>query len=289
MPTYTLHAINLGGFNLGEADKVITLFSAERGLVRAVAKGVRKPGAKIAGRAEPLNVNKLLLAKGRNLDIITQAESIASFSHLRHDLEKLAYGLYYAELTNHFGEGLADESAAYFDFLIQSLQILSNAGGDAVLLCLRFAMALLATLGYKPELDVCLNCRQPLTEYNLAVFHHDFGGIICDRCQSAKNISKVGEQAAASDTDAYITDHHQFHGDARSSTHAKAAYAHITPLVWKRLILALSEGGIPLNAEALQAHIRHANTRACRLVQDYLEYRAGKHMKSLDLLEHISL
>src|SRR5277367_5462569 len=117
MATYSLTAVNVGSFAIGESDKVITLFSSERGLVKAVAKGARKPGAKISGKADLLNVNKLLLATGRSLDIITDAESFETFPHLRSDLCKLSYGLYYAELTNQFGQGLLDESEIYFEYL----------------------------------------------------------------------------------------------------------------------------------------------------------------------------
>src|SRR5277367_5709953 len=173
MATYKIHAVNLGSFALGETDKVITLFSAERGIDRAVAKGARKPGSKIGGRAEPLNVNRLLMAKGRNLDIITQAETIASFSNLRKDLNKLSYGLYYAELTQHFGHGLGDESAGFFDFLCRSLSQLAESNDDPTTACLTFELRLLAWLGIHPELDFCISCRDPLTEYRLSFFNHE--------------------------------------------------------------------------------------------------------------------
>jgi recombinational DNA repair protein (RecF pathway) len=60
MATYSVHAVNLSTYSLGETDKIVTMFSAERGLIRAVAKGARKPGAKIGGRFEPLNINQYL-------------------------------------------------------------------------------------------------------------------------------------------------------------------------------------------------------------------------------------
>ena len=119
MPTYPLTAINVGSFPLGEADKVITLFSKERGVVKAVAKGARKPGAKISGKAEVLCVNNLLLAKGKSLDIITQAESIETFSPLRTDLERLTFGLYFAELTRSFGTALEEDSEGFFQILFR--------------------------------------------------------------------------------------------------------------------------------------------------------------------------
>ena len=73
------------------------LFSRERGIHRAVAKGARKPGTKMGGKSEPLNINRLLLSKGKSLDIITQCESIESFGALRKDFARLSYALYFAD------------------------------------------------------------------------------------------------------------------------------------------------------------------------------------------------
>ena len=144
MPTYSVNAINVGSFNLGESDKIITLFSAERGLIRAVAKGVRKPGSKIAGRADLLAVNRLLLANGRSLDIITQAEGVESFKSLRNDLIRLSYGLYYAELTAHLGQGLNQESEAHFELLVNSLRELSDLKKDPIYLLFEFSIIIFA-------------------------------------------------------------------------------------------------------------------------------------------------
>ncbi|HEY9684619.1 MAG TPA: DNA repair protein RecO [Oculatellaceae cyanobacterium] len=285
MATYGLHAVNLGTFNLGETDKIVTMFSAERGIVRAVAKGARKPGAKIAGRSEPLYVNKLLLAKGRNLDIITQVEGIASFSSLRNELEKLSYGLYYAELTLHFGQDLSEASADYFDHLCRSLSLLAESGDDPLLLTLRFEMQLLERLGIKPELDVCVGCRDPLTEYRLSFFHHDSGGIICDRCFSGRDRVTVQEKLIFD----YGEDAPQNPAlrDRARSPYAGAAGTHVTPMVWKRLVLSSkvdSEAGGSFGQASTTPSVVAANAAARRLVQGYLEYKAGRRMRALDLL-----
>jgi DNA repair protein RecO (recombination protein O) len=282
MPTYTIHAVNIGTFNLGETDKIITMFSAERGIVRAVAKGARKPGAKIAGRSDPLNVNKLFLAKGKNLDIITQAESIASFSNLRKDLSKLSYGLYYAELTQHFGQDLAEDSANYFDYLSRSLSALADSDEDPTLLCLRFELHLLDLLGIRPELDLCVSCRDPLTEYRLSFFHHDSGGIVCDRCFGGRDRNLVHEQLVF-----------EYGEDAKENPALQSKFrspysgtpgVHITPVVWKRLILT-SRGLDDAVLTANSPTMLQANHAARRLVQSYLEYKAGRRMRALDLIK----
>ncbi len=173
MATYSLTAITIGSFALGEADKILTLFSAERGIVRAVAKGARKPGTKSSGRSDVLGVNRLLLAKGKSLDIITQSEGMESFRPLRNDLQRLTYSLYYAELAQHFGTGLEQESEKFFEFLLCSLRAQSDGVAEASILCLEFELRLLQQLGYQPEIDACVICRNALTEYLLATFNFD--------------------------------------------------------------------------------------------------------------------
>jgi DNA repair protein RecO (recombination protein O) len=185
MPQYKLTAINIGSFNLGEADRILTLFSAERGIVRAVAKGARKPGKTMTGRSELLNINQLLLSTGRSLDIISQAQSLETFPKLRQDLSRLAYALYYAELTYNFGAGLAEESASYFDFLRDALQKQAVSELQPELLCLRFELGLLNMLGYKPELTLCVTCRNAIDDYIVAGFDHELGGVMCNSCRHA--------------------------------------------------------------------------------------------------------
>ncbi len=254
MPTYSVNAINVGSFNLGESDKIITLFSAERGLIRAVAKGARKPGAKIGGRAELLAVNRLLLANGRSLDIITQAESIETFKGLRNDLTRLSYALYYAELTSHLGQGVSGETELYFELLVNALRQLSSPQSNPAYLCLIFQLSLLHLLGLKPELDSCVICRKRLAEYDLSVFHHDLGGTICDRC---------------------------FTSEDRKSSY----FTYLTPLVWKKLILAGSASFTDNPFVSAQSELIEKTIMAARhLLETYIEHRCGRKMNALALI-----
>jgi DNA repair protein RecO (recombination protein O) len=269
MATYSATGINVGSFNLGESDKIVTIFTAERGLVRAVAKGARKPGSKIAGRAEPLNVNKLLLSTGRSLDIISQAEGIETFPKLRSDLVRLSYALYYAELTQHFGPGLAEENEVYFDFLRDALRRQAEQDADPAWLGLRFEFGLLDLLGYRPELTYCIICRKPLMDASLGAFHQDWGGIVCKVCMNN------GQNDLAQS------------GDNHSPSGFTIRTAReITPLVWRHLILAADEKipGNHLSGKTAKPSIKQSLTAARRILQGYIEHRAGKHMKSLDLV-----
>jgi len=269
MPTYTLHAINVGSFPLGESDKVLTLFSAERGIVRAVAKGARKPGSKIGGRADLLNLNRLLMATGRSLEIISQAETIETFPRLRDDLTRLSFALYYAELTSHFGLGLSLESDAYLDFLCQSLKEQAGGEQDAAVLCLQFELKLLEWLGYQPELDCCVQCRDPLSDYRIEVFNFELGGIVCDQCMRKERQQYVKERQA---------------GRPKPGSLQSNEVVQVTPLVWKRLILASHGSGSAQVAPENSPALLSSNQAARRIVQGYIEYRAGKRMKALDLI-----
>jgi DNA repair protein RecO len=265
--TYKVTGINVGSFNLGESDKVLTIFTAERALVRAVAKGARKPGTKVAGRADVLNVNKLLIAQGKSLDIITQAETVETFPSLRQDLSRLTFGLYYAELTQQFGSGLTDESAEYLDYLRSSLRALGDASQDPVACCLSFELHLLEMLGYMPEISCCVVCRQVLTDFKLGAFHNEWGGVVCGTCLEMSQTPAVAEPGA---------------GWGGGST-ADRQITHITPLVWKHLVLA----GSHAPGAAVAGRTRQPLYAAHRLMQSYIEHRAGRRMKTLDLVRDI--
>jgi DNA repair protein RecO (recombination protein O) len=273
VPNYSLTAVNVGSFALGESDKVLTLFSLERGLTRAVAKGARKPGAKIAGRADVLNVNRLMLATGRSLDIITQAEGVETFSKLRHDLNRLAYGLYYAELTSVFGQGLSEESDIYFEKLCEALRLQAESQVDGALLCLEFELFLLELIGYRPELDCCVGCRQALTDYNVSAFDHEAGGILCEPCFAKQRYlprTNVSERSEV--------------GDSSERQSGRVFATHLTPLVWKSLILAAQGSSSHEDRSPASAATERATQAGRRLIQTYIEHRAGRKMKSLDLL-----
>lgn len=315
MPTFSLTAVNVGSFNLGEADRIITLFSREKGLHRAVAKGARKPGARISGKAELLNVNRLLLARGKNLDIITQCENIESFSSLRTDLKRLTYALYYAELTQVFGQGLSEDSERYFDRLSLSIGLMAASNRDPALLCLEFEFALLDMLGIRPELNFCVGCRRALTEASLSAFNHELGGLICQECfhrlramAASNTVQEAVEKYDGETSDlenepqsneetirlalASRADRHDGQSKRREAMEGQRANVYVTPLVWKRLVLAnLGSEKIDLDVNVGESSEGTALVRATmaarRILQSYIEYKAGRRMRALDLIENL--
>lgn len=171
---YRVEAVVLRRHDLGEADRLVTLFTREKGKLRAVAKGARKPSSRKAGHIELFTHSRLLLAKGRNLDIITQAETIEPFIRLRDDLLRTSYAYYVGELVDRFSEE-GDENPLVFRLLVESLQGLTG-DTDAELLTRAFELGILALSGYRPELDRCLQCGDPMAQ---GTFSSGRGGMLC--------------------------------------------------------------------------------------------------------------
>src|SRR5260370_17468094 len=99
---------------------MVTLFTPDLGKVRVVAKGIRKPRSRKAGHLELFTCSKLLLAVGRDLDIITQAEGVDPYRPLRDDLLRGAYGAYMVELLDRFTPD-EEENAEIYSLLPQGL------------------------------------------------------------------------------------------------------------------------------------------------------------------------
>ncbi|GAH50050.1 unnamed protein product, partial [marine sediment metagenome] len=88
--TYQTHAVVIKEAKIGEVDKIVTIYTPELGKLKAVAKGACRPGSKLGGNVEPLTYSLLMLARGRNLDIVTQSQTIDAFPALKSDLWRMA-------------------------------------------------------------------------------------------------------------------------------------------------------------------------------------------------------
>ncbi len=97
-----VEAVVIRHSNWGEADRLLVLFTRERGKVRAIAKGVRKMHSRKAGHLEPFTRVSLQLARGRDLWIVTQAETVEPYLQIREDLVRTAYASYVVELVERF-------------------------------------------------------------------------------------------------------------------------------------------------------------------------------------------
>ena len=165
--------------DFGETDRILTLLTRHFGKVSVVAKGIRKPTSRLAGHAEPLTHATYQLARGRNLDVLTGAESRSLFRALREDLQGIAAGWYIAELADRFALEKSP-SAPLFDLVESALRHL--AGGYApALVCRWFDLHLLDRTGFRPELGRCVQCSTAAPETTNA-WIVDAGGLVCATC-----------------------------------------------------------------------------------------------------------
>ncbi len=192
---YRVEAIILKRSDFGEADRLLTLYTPDQGKVRAIAKGARKPASRKSGHIELFMHSMLLLAKGRNLDIITQADTLEAFMPLQLDLERLGYAYYIAELVDQFAEE-GTENRLLFDLLLHALRWLCDEKDDPELTARFFDLRLVQNVGYRPQLFNCVNCSipvEPVENY----FSAEAGGVIDPHCLRAETsrVSGYGRDA----------------------------------------------------------------------------------------------
>lgn len=154
--TYRATGINLKGMPLGEQDKLLTILTKEKGLIRVVAPGARKYGSKLGGRAELFVVNDLLISQGKNLDRISQAEIQESFLGLGQNLGKLVCAQYLAELT--LKQALTDQPQADLFYILTNglQQIQSQSSVKEILpIFVQHIYRLLTIAGFAPQVRRC--------------------------------------------------------------------------------------------------------------------------------------
>ena len=183
---YKTEAIVLKASDMGEADRLLTLYTPHLGKLKAVARGARKPKSKLGGHVEPLTHCLLMLAQGHTLDVVSQSQTLHSFQPVREELGRLSLGLYAADLVNSFTEE-RQENLPLFRLFVDTLDWLSAVAGttrqnkqDSAIH--HFELHLLEYLGYQPQLQDCVHCRcalEPVTNF----FSPNTGGIVCPRCR----------------------------------------------------------------------------------------------------------
>lgn len=175
---YKTEAIILKQTPLGEADRTLTLYTPHLGKLHAIARGVRRPRSKLAGHLEPLTYARLMLARGRSLDVVAGAESLQSFVHVRQDLGSIGLAFYCAELVDAFTPE-EHPNLPIFWLLLKTLEWLDLGEGD--LLVRSFELSLLEHLGYLPELYRCVECTTDVRP-NGHAFSLGGGGVVCPAC-----------------------------------------------------------------------------------------------------------
>ena len=173
MALYRDEGIVLRTYKLGEADRIVVLFGLSRGKVRAVAKGVRKTKSRFGSRLEPMSHVALQLYEGRELDTITQAESIDHFRTIRDDLDRIAKASAMLEAVDHMSQE-REPNARLYALLLGALRTL--AADDHPLVVPAFFWKLLALEGFRPMVEGCVACG---ADEDLVSFDLEEGGVLC--------------------------------------------------------------------------------------------------------------
>ena len=176
---YRTEAIVLRRSDFGEADRLLTVLTPDRGKLRLVAKGARKPTSRKSGHVELFSHGQFMVAVGRDLDIVTQAETLEPFLPLRGDLSRTTYAYYLAELADAFTAD-RDENRPLFDLLREALGWLCEAE-DLPLLARYYELHLLGLVGYQPQIFVCGGCKKKL-EPEVNYWSTADGSVYCAQC-----------------------------------------------------------------------------------------------------------
>jgi DNA repair protein RecO (recombination protein O) len=192
--SFRASAVVLRHSDWGEADRILTLYTREQGMVRAIAKGARKVTSRKAGHLQPFTHITVQLAKGRDLLIVTQVETVNAFLPLHDDLVKTGYAAYVVELLLRFSYEEESANPSIFRLLVDTLDRIEKED-DAWLAIRYYEMRFLDAVGFRPQLFECANCgREILAEDQF--FSFTAGGVICPRCgEGVPKIMRISLEA----------------------------------------------------------------------------------------------
>lgn len=194
MPTYQADAIVLRRLDYGEADRILTLLTREHGKFAAIAKGARRSKARAGSALDLFSRSRMMLARGRNLDVVAQVERQGDTRNISGDLERTAYASLVAEVVD---KVLEDRHPVddVFTLVVSTLERLNTSDRSCRADAAWFLMRILDELGYQPQLVDCAGCGHALPEAT-AWFSPLLGGVLCASCgshdQAGSSVSVTG-------------------------------------------------------------------------------------------------
>ncbi len=181
MPLYSDEAIVLRTRKLAEADRIITLLTRQHGVVRAVAKGVRRTTSRFGSRLEPFTHVDLQLAEGRNLDVITQAETRAPFGEaISAEYDRYTAASVMLETAERLVVEEREPSVQQYLLLVGALRSMASGEHRPGDVMDSFVLRSLAVAGYAPSFDGCVRCG---VEGPHRAIHPASGGVLCASCR----------------------------------------------------------------------------------------------------------
>jgi DNA repair protein RecO (recombination protein O) len=182
MPLYSDEAVVLRTRKLAEADRIITLLTRDHGIVRAVAKGVRRTTSRFGSRLEPFTHVDLQLAEGRNLDVITQAVTRAPFGEaISADYDRYTAASVMLETAERLVAEEREPSVQQYLLLVGGLRAMAAGQHRAGDVMDSFLLRSLAVAGYAPSFSDCARCGAPGPH---RAFHPESGGVLCADCRA---------------------------------------------------------------------------------------------------------
>lgn len=175
-------------YRLGEADRIVVLMTEEHGKVRAVAKGVRKTRSRFGARLEPMSHVRLLLYRGRDLDIVSQADSVEPLAPLLSSLDRVSQGLAAIEAVDQLGLE-REPNPRLYRMAVGVLRTIATR--PSPLNVAAFYWKLLAAEGLEPQLDACVRCGEADPAVPLVAFDLAEGGVVCRSCRSGTTVSQA--------------------------------------------------------------------------------------------------
>lgn len=183
MTSFVTEAIVTGAIRYGEADRILTLLTPERGRFGAIAKSARKAKSSFQGAAEPFIHARFELAEGRSLAIVRHAEVLDALLGIRESWSRLQLAGHVAEIANKMGEEKHPDPELY-DLTLEALKRLNEGRVDAVL---RFKAGLLDHMGVFPELGACVGCGTTKVRGQVHL-DEPGGGFLCGDCAKAHGV-----------------------------------------------------------------------------------------------------
>jgi DNA repair protein RecO (recombination protein O) len=194
VPYYRDEAIVLRTQKLGEADRIITLLTRSHGRVRAVAKGVRRTSSRFGARLEPFTHVDVQLAEARTLDVITQAETLHTYTgRLAADYGAYTAGTAMLETAERLVVEDKEPSLQQYLLLVGALRAMCETGRPPAQVLDSFLLRSLAVAGYAPSFEACARCG---VEGPHLAFHPSAGGILCASCRLPGSARPAAETVA---------------------------------------------------------------------------------------------
>src|SRR5690625_5170111 len=179
--TYRDEAIVLRTHKLGEADRIVTMLTRHTGQVRAVAKGVRRTSSKFGARLEPFSLIDIQLYSGRNLDIVTQVDTIAPHGRpIGADYSLFTSATAMVETAGRLTEIEKEPATQQFLLLAGALRTLAEKEHAATLVLDSYLLRALAIGGWAPSFSACARCQ---AEGIHRAFSAPMGGMVCAACR----------------------------------------------------------------------------------------------------------